>query len=284
MSKWKQELNRLSLTEMQKEKMKQLVKQPLPQSSKRNSFVPIIAPMFVLLAIVFIWLQVSSPGNDVKTATNDIVRTTNVMTKGVIGLLTITMLLHVGAYLSVMFVALKVKRIEKFKVFRWLKYKIQHKQLFVIIACICMTTLMIVAVVLYAKNVVILLQIILVTLLWVNICCLQLLFTKDNERSICPHCGVAYSRREIWKKSFYGHFEKCSSCGKGAYVDRKKSQGNFLTIYMGGMVGMFITNLGIPIWLGICYIVTYTVFAVIYIGPYTTQFTKESDDQQPPLW
>lgn len=283
MSKWKQELNRLSLTEMQKEKMKQIAKQPLPQPSKQKSFVPIIAPAFVLLAIVFIWLQVSpSPGNDFKTATNDIVTTTNVMTKEIVVLLTFTILLHTGAYLSVMFVALKVKRMEKFTAFRWLKYKIQHKQLLLIIACICMTTLLIVVIVLYAKNVVILLQILLMAFLWVNLCFWGILGTRDNERSICPHCGVVYSRKELWKKSFYGKFENCSSCGEGAYVDRKKSQGNSGFLIMPSVILM--TNFGIPIWLSICFIIFYLIFLFRYIYPYAFQFTKESDDQQPPLW
>ena len=284
MSKWKQELNRLSLTEIQKEKMKQIVKKPLPQRPKEKSFVPIIAPTFVLLAIIFIWLQVSPPGSDFKTSTTDIVKTNNVMTKEVIILLTFTMLLHAGAYLSVMFVALKVKRIEKFKAFRWLKYKIQYKQLFVIIACICMTTLMIVAIVLYAKNVVILLQILLMILLLINTCFWQLFSVRHNERSRCPHCDAVCSRKEIWKKSFYGKFEKCSSCGEGSYVDRKKSQPNFVIMFWGIWIPIFVTNYGVPIWLSICYMVVYIAIILIYIYPYTLQFTKESEEQQPPLW
>ncbi|MFF5995376.1 hypothetical protein AAGS61_11615 [Lysinibacillus sp. KU-BSD001] len=284
MSKWKQELNQLSLTKMQKEKMKQIVKQPLPKSTKNKSFVPIITPAFVLLALLLVWLEVTPTGNSIHTATTDAEKTTNIMTKEVIILLTFTMLLHTGAYLSVMFVALKVKRMQKYSIFRSLQYKIQHKQLWLILACIFSTTLAIVFIVLNTTNVVMILQILVVVLLWVNICCWQLLSTRDNERSVCPHCGVVYSRKEIWKKSFYGKFEKCSSCGEGAYVDRKKSQANFAIIYMGIPIAMFITNFGIPVWLSICYVIAYIVFTLIYIFPYTTYFTKESEEQQPPLW
>ena len=65
---WKQELEQLKLTDVQKERMTARVKQP--SIKRKKSFVPIIGPAFVILALFSIWLTIQ-PQTNYKTASQD---------------------------------------------------------------------------------------------------------------------------------------------------------------------------------------------------------------------
>ena len=70
----------LKLSDVKKERMIQMIKQGIPPSSKKKSFVPIVAPLFALVSVFLFFLTtsnhsgqlVTSEGVDITEVTHEI--------------------------------------------------------------------------------------------------------------------------------------------------------------------------------------------------------------------
>ena len=106
---WKQELDQIKLTDVQKERMAERIKQP--SIKRRKSFVPIIGPAFIILALFSIWLTIQ-PQTNYKIASPNTGKELlfQSLNLEITLWVTATLILMMGSYTLFIINCLKVKR------------------------------------------------------------------------------------------------------------------------------------------------------------------------------
>ncbi len=278
---WKRELDRLHLTEVQKERM---VDRARTEEKKKKSYVAIIFPAFVAFAIFSAWLAVQPSSGTIRqtTATLEKAARDGITTEEVIWL-TLTLALMMSAYTLAVFSLLKVKRWQKNAAVQQVIRNLQsYRIVWVVISLLCFGF----AITMIAANLVnptTFLQFFFVIFLFFNTSFIQILLTRNAERARCPHCGVELTSKEMLKKSFMIYDARCNSCQKKMYYDRKKNNSSYLVHMMGGPLFPLMASVGIPWYIILGYGILYIIFT-FSIMSYTIRFSTQSEEQQPPLW
>lgn len=278
---WKRELDRLHLTEIQKERMIDHVK---AGKKKKKSYVGVVLPAFVALALFSIWLPVQ-PDHAVQQ-TASLIETTREgsSVEGIIWL-ALTLILMMSAYTLAVVSLLKVKRWQSSKfVHRVLVFFKSYRIIWIIISLL-LISFAIAVIAPRLESPTAFLQVLFILFLFANTSFIQILLTRNEQRARCPHCESELTNKEILKKSFMFFDARCNTCHEKMYYDRKKNQRMYLIQVLGMPFCLLLMPIvGIPFYLMGIYSILYIVFTVGYILPYTVRFSAQSEEQQPPLW
>ena len=278
---WKRELDRLHLTEIQKQRMADRVMSG-EKEKKKKSYVVVIFPAFIALATFLAWLTVQ-PDGTVQQTTAAMETAQSSMTMEKIIWLTLTLILMMSAYTLALISLLKVKRWQSSeKVQRVIENLRSSRLIWVVIGLLGFGF----GITLMAVNLesIVLLQFFFIIFLFLNTSFSQILLTRNAERARCPHCGTELTNKEMLKKSFMIYDARCSACDKKMYYDRKINNRAYLIHMLGFPFCMLMPNVGIPLYLIGVYFLFYSTFTFGYLYPYTVRFSLQSEEQQPPLW
>ncbi|WP_431029815.1 hypothetical protein [Lysinibacillus sp. LZ02] len=280
--KWQQELNKMKLTPLQKERVKERVKQP--SVNRRKSFVPIIGPAFGMLAVFLIWLNIQD-GTNYKTASQDIKKeiTYQSLNLEITLWVTATLVLLMASYVLFILNCLKVKRWQHSPFIQKVQLMLKSWKIIWLVFSVLLLQAIVWLGVFYLPYRLLFVQAIFSIFLITLILLLQIYWTRDLLQAHCPHCGEVFTRKQARKKATMAFRETCDACGELVYPDRKVTQKQApfyliapicITLQWTGIHGVY--TLGI--------LIITAIFSVFFIAPYMTQFTKESEEQQPPLW
>lgn len=279
---WKRELDQLHLTEIQKERIIDHVK---TGEKKKKSYVAVILPAFVALAIFLIWLSVQPSSTiQIQQTASPLETTREAISIEEIIWLTLTLLLIMSAYTLAVISLLTVRRWQNHTfVLRLVEFLKSYRIIWIIIILLGFSlTITIIASRLESPSV--FLQFFFVIFLFINTSFIQILLTRNERRAHCPHCHVQLTNKEMLKKSFIIYDALCNSCNEKMYYDRKKNQSTYLIQFLGVPVCVLMPSVGIPFYLMIIYFVFYSIFTIGYLFPYIVGFSTQSEEQQPPLW
>ena len=274
---WKRELDRLHLTEIQKQRMAYRIK---AGEKEKKSYVAVIFPAFIALATFMAWLTVQ-PGGTVQQTTAAMETAQSTMTMEKIIWLTLTLILMMSAYTLAIVSLLTVKRWRSNeKVQRVIGNLKSPLLIWVVIGLLCFGF----GITLMAVNLesIVLLQFFFIVFVFLNTSFIQILLTRNAERARCPHCGTELTNKEMLKKSWMIYDAECNVCKKKMSY-RKKNDSSFWVPMVGIPLFMLMPSVGIPWYIMFGYFIPYIIFTV-YIMSYTVQFSTQSEEQQPPLW
>lgn len=277
---WKRELDQLHLTEIQKQQMIDRVKSGKKQ---KKSYVSVILPAFVLLAMFSGWLALQ-PSTAIQQTAAPVETINEAISIEEIIWLTLTLLLMMSAYTLAVVSLLKVKRWQNAAfVQRLIGFLKSYRIIWVIISLLGFGFAM-TQVASDLKDPIKFLQFFFVIFLFANTSFIQILLTRNEQRAHCPHCGIELTNKEMLKKSFMIYDAKCNTCKKKMYYDRKKNQSSYLIQALWMPICLLMPSVGISFYLMIIYFVLYAVFTFGYLFSYTIRFSTQSEEQQPPLW
>ena len=279
---WKDELERLQLTDIQKTRM--IAHVHSGGKRKKKSFVPIIGPAFVILALFLIWLTIQ-PGTNYKTASQDTAKELlfQPLNLEIILWITATLILMMGSYTLFILNCLKVKRWQHRPVIR----KVQRMFKFPKMIWLVLSVLLLQAIVwigaFYLPYRLLFVQGMFSIFFIAMMLLIQIYLTRDLFKAHCPHCGEVFTKKQARKKATNAFKETCDECGELIYPDRKVAQKQ-APFYMIAPICIALQWTGIHGVYPVSILFITGISTIFLIVPYTTQFTKESDDQQPPLW
>ncbi|WP_413362707.1 hypothetical protein [Lysinibacillus sp. 3P01SB] len=277
---WKRELDQFHLTGIQKQQMIDHVKSGKKQ---KKSYVSVILPAFVLLAMFSGWLALQ-PSTAIQQTAAPVETINEAISIEEIIWLTLTLLLMMSAYTLAVVSLLKVKRWQNAAfVQRLVGFLKSYRIIWVIISLLGFGFAM-TQIASDLKDPVEFLQFFFVIFLFANTSFIQILLTRNEQRAHCPHCGIELTNKEMLKKSFMIYDAKCNACKKKMYYDRKKNQSSYLIQALWMPICLLMPSVGISFYLMIIYFVLYAVFTFGYLFSYTIRFSAQSDEQQPPLW
>ena len=279
---WKQELEQIKLTDVQKERMTARVKQP--SIKRRKSFVPIIGPAFVILTLFSIWLTIQ-PQTNYKTASQDTMKEImfQPLNLEIILWITATLILMMGSYTLFILNCLKVKRWQHRPVIQKVQRMFKLPKMIWLVLSVLLLQAIVWIGAFYLPYRLLFVQGMFSIFLIALILLIQIYLTRDLFQPHCPHCGEVFTKKQARKKATMAYKETCDTCGELIYPDRKvvQKQGTF---YMIAPICIALQWTGIHDVYPLSILFITGLSTIFLIAPYTTQFTKESDDQQPPLW
>ena len=278
---WKNELERLQLTDVQKKRM---IAHVHSGEKKKKSFVPIIGPAFVILTLFLVWLTIQ-PQTNYKTASQDTVKEIvfQPLHLEITLWITATLLLMMGSYVLFILNCLKVKRWQHNSFIQKVQRMLKSPKIIWLVLSVLLLQAIVWIGAFYLPYRLLFVQGMFSIFLIAMILLIQLYLTRDLVQAHCPHCGAVFTKKQARKKATMAFRETCDGCGELIYPDRKvvQKQGVFymiapicIALQWTGIHSVY--PLSIAVITGIC--------TFLFIVPYMTQFTKESDDQQPPLW
>ncbi|KGR81570.1 hypothetical protein [Lysinibacillus odysseyi] len=277
---WKRELEQLHLTEIQKERMIVHVKSG---KKKKKSYVGVVLPAFIVLALFSILLAVQ-PSKMVQQTASPIETAKEAGSVEEIIWLTLTLILMMSAYSLAVASLLKVKRWQNSAfVHRLIGFLKSYRIIWMIISLLGIG-FAIVMIASSLKSSSAFLQSLFVIFLFANTSFIQILLTKNEQRAHCPHCEAELTNKEMLKKSFMIYDAKCNICKKKMYFDRKKNQSTYLIQTLGMPFCLLMPSVDIPFYVMGVYFILYIAFTFGYLLPYTVRFSTQSEEQQPPLW
>lgn len=279
---WKQELEQLKLTDVQKERMKERIKQP--SIKRRKSFVPIIVPAFVMLTIFLIWLNVQ-PQTNYKTANQDTMEKLMFQPLNLEMTLwiTATLILMIGSYTFLILNCLKVKRWQHRPVVQKVQRIFKSPKMIWLVLSVLLLQAVVWVGAFYLPYRLLFVQGFFSIFLIATILLTQIYLTRDLFQAHCPHCGEIFTKKQARKKAINAFKETCDECGERIYPDRKVVQKQ-ASVYLIAPICTALQWTGIHVVYMFSILVITGICLFFFITPYLTQFTKESDDQQPPLW
>ncbi|MGM9951644.1 MAG: hypothetical protein ACI33P_16025 [Lysinibacillus sp.] len=276
---WKRELDKLHLTEVQKERMLSHAKSG---EEKKKSYVAIIFPAFVALAVFLAWLTVQ-PSDTMQQTAATMETAPSPMTMEKIIWLTLTLAMMMSAYTLAIFSLLKVKRWQNNEAVQRVIRNVQSHRIIWVVISLLGFGFGITLIAVNLENPIVFLQCFFIIFLFFNTTFIQILLTRNAKRARCPHCGVELTNKEMLKKSWMVYDAKCNVCKKKMHYDRKKNDSSFWVPMVGIPLFMLMPSVGIPWYIMFGYFIPYIIFTV-YIMSYTVQFSTQSEEQQPPLW
>lgn len=277
---WKRELDQLHLTGTQKERMIDHVKSG---KKKRKSYVAVILPAFVLLALFSGWLALQ-PSSTVQQTAAPLKTSSETISMEEIIWLTFTLLLMMSAYTLAVISLLQVRRWQNIMFVQRLTGFLKSYRIVWIIISLLGFGIAMTMIASRLENPVAFLQFFLIIFLFINTSFIQILLTRNERRAHCPHCKTELTNKEMLKKSFMIYDARCNTCNKKMYYDRKKNQSMYLIQVLGVPLCLLMPNIGIPFYLIGVYATLYFTFTFGYLFPYTIRFSTQSEEQQPPLW
>ena len=245
---------------------------------KQGSYVGIVAPMFVMIAIFFFVISgQSSPNADVTTGAglNLSEHTHEAYFKEYLILWTVSLLLLMTAYVQFLLLARNPKRLINYRIFRF-GNRAFHSWRMVLIGAIPFLWITIESIIIMLFPYDLVVQFFVVLLLFLNMMLIQLAIVKDRSSAKCPHCGVELTNKEIfWNK-------KCGVCRNGRFRKVQTSIQDFFAT-SGYIFIMFLPMIDFSLIYFFIFAAAYMYFTMKYIMPYLYVFQKE-DEIPPPLW
>ena len=279
---WKQELEQIKLTDVQKERMAERIKQP--SIKRRRSFVPIIGPAFVILALFSIWLTIQ-PQTNYKTASQDTMKELifQPLNLEITLWVTATLILIMSSYTLFILNCLKVKRWQHHPVIQKVQCMFKFPKMIWLVLSVLLLQAIVWLGAFYLPYRLFFVQGMFSVFFIALILLIQIYLTRDLFQPHCPYCGEVFTKKQARKKATMAYKETCDTCGGLIYPDRKVVQKNGAFYLIAPMcIALQWTGIHSVYPLSILFITGLSM--IFLVAPYTTQFTKESDDQQPPLW
>lgn len=272
MHKLKQRLEPVRLTEGQKQKIVANAKKP---ARKQRSYIPIILPSFIVLALFFVMISVSPNGlvlfNQTTASTNDRALFEGLSFAEVAWSVVSTALL-IAVYIIAKRCIAHTKRWKTNprlqEVHGFLQKPLQPKVIVAIGLVVIWVGTIYFSSLYYSQLIFVLLGVPLFTLI-------ILYEARDYNKSCCPHCHVPFTRKQIVKKTYMAFRETCDSCKKPIYLNRHVMV-SFLLLPILPVSGFWLESLFglkiyyVPLWIGLM------IASLIYfILPLVVQFTDK---------
>ena len=268
----KERLEPVRLTEAQKRKIIANAKKPV---AKQRSYIPIILPSFIVLAIFFVMISVSPNGfvlfNQTMASNND-----RALFEG-LSFAEVAWSVVSSAMLIAIYIVAKrcIAHTKRWKtnakvqeVHAFLQKPLQPKVIVAIGLVVIWVGTIYFSSLWYSQLIFVLLGGTFVTLSILNEAC-------DYNKARCPHCHVPFTRKQIVKKTYMAFRETCDSCKKPIYLDRHVMVG-FLLLPILPVSGFWLESLFglkiyyVPLWIGLM------IASLIYfILPLVVQFTDK---------
>lgn len=266
----------LKMSEQKKREMIQAVKHGTVR--KQRSYVGIVAPMFVMLALLL--FVITGQGNTTSNITSGSSINTEEITQAVnfkdlLILWTVSLVFLMIAYVQFLILARRPTRLLNYRLFRWANAAF-HTWKLALIGSVPFLWMAIETLVLAFFPYELVAQFFVVVLLLINVFLVQLKIVKDRQRSTCPHCGVELTTKEIFMN------KKCGVCGNSRFRKVQNSIQEFIAT-TGALIIMFFPFFQISLIYIILYTIAYIFFTIKYILPYLYTYQKE-DEIPPPLW
>lgn len=266
----------LKLSDVKKERMIQMIKQGMPPSSKKKSFVPIVVPLFTFVAILLFLTTNNTSEQLVTGASKDLSEVTHeVFFKETIILWSVSLLLLMTAYVQFILLSNKPERLVEYRIFKWVHEALNTRRRVLIIA-FPFVVILIETILLFISSSQLILQFAIALFLLTNFMLIQLRLVKNKTRATCPHCEVELTNKEI----FYNR--KCGVCGNKRHLIIRNSIHEMVSTFMGLLI-IFLASFGFNMILVPIYLIIYISFSYIYVIPYIRKYSKE-DIIPPPLW
>lgn len=274
----KQRLKPVRLTEEQKRKIVANAKKPVV---KQHSYIPIILPSFIVLAIFFVMISVSPNGfmlfNQTTASTND-----RTLFEG-LSFAEVAWTVVSSAIIIAIYIVAKrcIAHTKRWKtnarvqeVHAFLQKPLLPKMAVAITIIVIWIGTIYFSSLWYSQLIFVVLGATFVTLSILNEAC-------DYNKTRCPHCHVPFTRKQIVKKTYMAFREKCDSCKKPIYLDRYAKVG-FWFVPILPITGFWLESLFglkiyyVPLWIGLM-IASITYFILPLIIQFTDKDTTAED-------
>lgn len=267
----------LKMSEQKKREMIHAVK--LGTVRKQRSYVGIVAPMFVMVALLL--LVIIGQGNTTSNITSGSsinvkeIITKNTNFKDLLLLWIVSLVFLMLAYVQFLMLARRPMRLLNYRLFKWANAAF-HTWEMALIGSVPFLWMAVETLVIAFFPYEIVAQFFVVVLLLINVFLVQLKVVKDRQRATCPHCGVELTNKEIFMN------KKCGVCGNSRFRKVQNSIQEFIATF-GPIFIMFFPFFQISLIYVILYMIAYLFFTIKYILPYLNTYQKE-DEIPPPLW
>ena len=267
----------LKLSDVKKERMIQMIKKGIPPTSKKKSFVPIVAPLFALVSVFLFFLTTGDHSRQLITGAGlELTETDHVLFfKEVIIYWSISLLFIMTAYVQFILLATKPERLVEYRIFKW-AHEALHTWRRVFLIAFPFAVIIIETIILFISSSQLMLHLAIVLFFLTNSMLIQLRFVKNKTRATCPNCEVELTNKEI----FYNR--KCGVCGKKRHLIIQNSSYEMVSTFMGLLI-VFLPSFGFNMIFVPIYLIIYMSFTYAYIIPYIRKYSKE-DIIPPPLW
>ncbi|MER1999363.1 MAG: hypothetical protein ABS882_06280 [Lysinibacillus sp.] len=272
MDKLKLRLEPLKLSEEQKHKIMQQAEYP----KKKFVFTPFIMPAFVAIALLLIAMNVL-PAGEMKKSTGQLLFTEQAFPTRYYVLMILSTIEVIVAYILLRLTLAKTKRWKNRAIMQEL-YALCVKLPLALFVLAIIIGLMWFGLYYFADRLYV--EIIFSVWTYCLIFIISLHDLRDMSRTVCPHCGVKYTRREIIVKASMQFRERCKSCKQLVYLT-KNSKRQLLVLFFWPVM---------PIWIGnfaslydsvaMVFCVVNIVTLVVFYIPILTEFTKENTDPE----
>lgn len=268
----KQRLQPIRLTEEQKRKIITNAKKP---PVKQRSYIPIILPAFIVLTAFFIMITISPNSWTLipkTTASNSSESIFDGLSFAEVAWSIISSIELIFIYILAKKVMshtkhwktnMRVQEVYAFLVKPLLPKMITFVSLiFIWAGTVYFSSLW------YSQLIFVLLTVPLFTLFLLN-------NARNSEPACCPHCKIVFTRKQIWDKSYMPYREKCDTCNKPIYIERKHYQNTVMTI----IIPLF------PFWISnffslhFAYVVLFSVLIIISLSYFYTPFMLQFTDR-----
>mgnify|MGYP003506676672 CR=1 FL=1 len=274
----KQRLEPVRLTEEQKRKIVANAKKPVV---KQHSYIPIILPSFIVLALFFIMISISPNGfvlfNQTAASQNE-----GSLFEGLsfaeIAWSVVSSVMLIAIYIVAKRCIAETKRWKTNarvqEVHAFLQKPLQPKVIVAIGLVVIWVGTIYFSSLWYSQLIFVLLGETFVTLSILNQAC-------DYNKARCPHCHVPFTRKQIVKKTYMAFRETCDSCKKPIYLDRYAKVG-FWFVPILPITGFWLESLFglkiyyVPLWIGLM-IASMTYFILPLVIQFTDKDTTAED-------
>lgn len=268
----KERLEPVRLTETQKTRILVNAKKP---TAKQRSYIPIILPSFIVLAIFFVIISVSS-NSFVLLKQSTASQNEGTLFEG-LSFAEIAWSVVSSAMLIAIYIVTKrcIAHTKRWKT----NARVQEVHAFLQRPVLPKVAVGIAIVVIWIGTVYFsslwYSQLIFVVLAVILATCCVLNAVRDYNKTSCPHCHVPLTRKQIFKKTYMAFRETCDSCKMPIYLDRKTAA-NFFTLFLLPISGIwFVDSFGLKIQYVPLWIILMITSLIYFYMPLMFQFTEK---------
>lgn len=268
----KQRLEPVRLTETQKRKIVANAKKPV---AKQRSYIPIILPSFIVLALFFIMISISPNGFvlfNQTTASNKDHALFEGLSFAEVAWSVVSSAMLIAIYIVAKRCIAHTKRWKTNARMQEVHAFLQKPLLPKVAVAIGIVVIWIGTVYFsslwYSQLIFVLLAVILATFSVLN-------DLRDYNKSSCPHCHVPFTRKQILKKTYMAFRETCDGCKKPIYLDRSIAR-NSLIMFLLPVSGVWLVDIaGLKMQYAPLWIVLMITSLTYFYWPIMVQFTDK---------
>ncbi|MGN7477782.1 MazG nucleotide pyrophosphohydrolase domain-containing protein [Solibacillus silvestris] len=243
---------------------------------KQRSYIPIILPAFIMLTAFFVMINISPNGWSFLNSTIASTNSESIFE----GLTLAEMGWSVVSSIELIFIYILAKKVIRHtdhwkangrvqELYAFLEKPILPKAavflglIFIWAGTVYFSSFW------YSQLIFVLLSVLFITLIVLKDIC-------NHEQSCCPHCQTLFTRKQIFSKTYMAYREKCDSCQKPIYLERRSSLNK---------IPYFVLPL-IPIWLNslhFAYVLLFSALMVISLTYFYVPFMVLFTDKDTPM-